>query len=533
MSLINQYNFLRWSDATPDPTDITNIAKGYVWDRNRCNNMPVLVSGEAMRFYINTDVTLTFPPNELPATEAVLNLTNALTGQVFTDVSPLQIHVFDTDSGAYTFYAQVVIDTTILPGIYYFTIADVNTNAIHYTSNLVQVVDSISNYRDYTTRCTFRHDRYFYGVPYHQLTDFFQQFRLILNEIDMQYESDKEVYNEVTTGKQRTYLNYKKKLKKVETYYFEDESHDAAEIMFDSAELLLNGKSFVQKQVYKITRDVNQKNNKGEIELYDQEFSSVNRCTTTPEPIIPPPPTCVAVAFQGTPVLPGMNVSEAYFYSFTLTGDLPYVIVPESIVKPDEMTLVPSGNTINLSGTYTGAATSLDVAFTVTNCDGANSVPFTGTIAVNHPVIAIQGAITFSCSDGGCSHQGTISLHVEFAEATPIPFNLLFGQVIQTGVGNKYTGNDIFTPPGGTTADSTYGAHNHLPFSTNAPAGTNIADFGLTIAIYQQGRDGDTASIWICHGCLFPIIDLYVKINNPGYSANFTITNGGVTIHNV
>lgn len=524
MSIINKNNFLRWSTVANE-TDPADPAKGYIWDKNRCNSMPVLVAGESMFFYINTSDTLTFNP-----TTVKLNLIDAISGDFFEDVSPLIQHIYDTDTGDYTFYAQVVIDNTIPVGIYYFAIIDEPFGII--ISNYIQILDSAGNYKDYTTLCTFRHDRYFYGVYYNLLPDFSQQFRLILNEVDMQPESDKEVYNEVTTGKQRTYNAYLKLLKKIETYYFDDEAHKAATIMFDSSQLFLNGRSYVPKAVYKILRNVNGKLNKGEIELYDEDFASVNRCTDIPAPIIPPPPVCIGVALTGTPVLPPMNNGEAYFYSFNFTGDLPAFL--SDIVVPLNWSLIPNGNTINLSGTYDGDATSLDVAFTLSNCNGANSFPFSGTITVNHPTIPIAGAITFSCSDDGCSHQGFISIHIEFAQSTPMALNMLFGQVTNTGVGQKYTGNDIFTPPGGSTPEAYYSTHNNLPFSIDVPGGINIGDFGLTIHIYQQGRFGDDISgSWICHSCLFPINDLYVKVNQAGYSANFTLTNVGATIHNV
>lgn len=520
--LINKNSFLRFEDATPSPTDIADIAKGYIWDKQRCNAMPVLVAGESMIFYINTDTTLAFNPATVK-----LNLTNAVSGQVFLDVSPLTQHIFDADIGAYTFYAQVVIDGTVTPGIYFFTVTD--TVAGDITSNFIQVINAAGNYLDYTTRCTFRHDRQFYSVPYHQLEDFYQQFRLILNEIDMQPETDKEIYNEVTTGKQRTFNNFMKLVKRVETYYFDDEAHKAAYIMFDSSQLLLNGKSYVPKAVYKITRNSTQKTNKGEIELYDEGFASVNRCTDIPTPIIPPPPVCVPVAMLGTPVLPAMNVGDVYFYSFNLSGDLPLVLA--NIVKPDEMELIPSGNTVNLSGTYTGAATSIPVSFDVSNCDGVNSIPFSGTIAVNHPAIIINAAITHNCfAFAGSADNAYTRLAISFSQATPIQFRLLFGVVSNTDAPSTiYSGHAIpFTPPGGASPDSYY-ANPSIPFLVIVPAGTTTFDTSSAL-IYQEGTFAFTP--WLCSGQGIHLIDLYVKIDNAGYAANFTLTNGGITIHN-
>lgn len=276
MSLVNQYNFLRWDDGTTPSTIEGDIATGYTRDPGRCDYKPVLIDSEAMRFYINAPSGMSWIDDPNTFKLALMNESGTV---IDDDIAPLQVHSFDIDSGTVkTYYAEVVIDGTVTPGTYYFAITDASGEVIQLTSNKFSVMATSSNYRTITTLAKFRHDRYFYGINYQDLLTFYQQFRLHINKIDEQPEGDKEVYNEVTTGKQRTYNNFMKQVRKVETYYFDRLAHDAAAIMFDHQELYLNLKRYTPKGIYKINPDVLSKISKGEVELYNEEFATANRC---------------------------------------------------------------------------------------------------------------------------------------------------------------------------------------------------------------------------------------------------------------
>ncbi|MBL7738719.1 MAG: hypothetical protein JNK14_05830 [Chitinophagaceae bacterium] len=275
MSLVNRYNFLRWDDGEAAVSIEADLPTGYNIDPSRCDYRPLLVTGEAMRFYINAlnglDIISTPDLN-------VLNLVNAETGAVVvSDVATLQQHQFIDGTGATvkTYYAEVVIDSTVPVGRYVFEVRS-SGNVLLLQSNQIRVVSS--NYLTNSCLCKFAHDRYFYGINYQDLAGFYQQFRLNINETDNQFESDKEVYNEITTGKQRTYNNFMKQLKKAETYYFDKYAHEAAAIMFQHDELYINLKRYTAKDVYKISYDQRSKIMKGECELYLEEFASANRC---------------------------------------------------------------------------------------------------------------------------------------------------------------------------------------------------------------------------------------------------------------
>lgn len=276
MSLINRYNYLRWDDGEPAASIESDLPNGYIRDRSRCDYKPLLVPAEAMRFYINTDVGLAWADDPNTHKLALLNEQGTV---IDADIAPLQVHNFQTvPSILRTYYAEVIIDSSVTPGTYYLQIRTA-ADVVKLTSNKIQVVATTSDYRNNTVLAKFRHDRYFYGINYHDVATFYQQFRIHLNKNDMQFEGEKEVYSEVTSGKKRTFNNFMHQTAKVEAYYFDELAHEAAAVMFDHDELYLNLKRYTPKGVYKVNFDPVSKVFKAEMELFKEEFSTANRCT--------------------------------------------------------------------------------------------------------------------------------------------------------------------------------------------------------------------------------------------------------------
>lgn len=249
------------------------LSTGYIRETARCGYFPIVIPYEPLRFYINTDEGISIP---VPNTNT-LDLINAQTGSVtVANVASLYVHQFSTSPIRRTHYAEVILPSTVNPGVYYFMIKNGSTEIARSSSIRVDVPGS--DISKGTSLVTFRHDRYFYGLNYHELPNFYQQYRIHLNEIEDQIETDKEIYTEQTTGKQRTFKAEIKRVKKVETYYFDREAHEAAETMFEHKELYINGLQYYSKGAYKRNTNLTSKISKGEIELYDQEFASINRC---------------------------------------------------------------------------------------------------------------------------------------------------------------------------------------------------------------------------------------------------------------
>ena len=146
------------------------------------------------------------------------------------------------------------------------------------TSSLLFFVNDANWVNEHTVYCRFKHDRYFYGIKYHEIGGFFNQFRLIMGIISMQPKTDKQVYKEAHTGISRTYNSFIDKVLKIETYYFTPEQHTAAFIMTEMDYVEFNGIRYRLESSYKILEDSLNKTTKGEVEFTEEAFSSANRC---------------------------------------------------------------------------------------------------------------------------------------------------------------------------------------------------------------------------------------------------------------
>lgn len=274
---LNKYNFLLWYDATTS-TALPEVPIAYLRDREQCACVPIGLPTESMSWYMNT-------PNGLEVADypAFSNLRLALVrvdngAVVHSNLGPLVQHFLDSPTNSlFNIHCTLVIPTATF-GLHYFRIYDNSTSDILFTSSYILVRTDQAVLYNTTTYARFRHDRLFYGIPYAELDGFYQQFRLGLSRIDRQYEGDKEVYREVTTGKQRTLQNSLSRYIKLETYYFDSNGHEAAAVMFDHDYVELNSIRYVAKNAYKEPSNPLQKFGKGEIEMWDQEFSTVNRC---------------------------------------------------------------------------------------------------------------------------------------------------------------------------------------------------------------------------------------------------------------
>jgi hypothetical protein len=152
----------------------------------------------------------------------------------------------------------------------------------------------------------------------------------------------------------------------------------------------------------------------------------------------------------------------------------------------------------------------------------------------------ITGTIAVSCTDDSCTETGLIEMTLSFDNPTPPNLYLLFGAIIQNEFfGPQYVGNDIFTPPPGSTPWSYYDFDGtNLPFVLQVPEGVTSH---FASALIREPLDPASNS-WICHGvgvpnadahCQFPVSNIYVKVSGiAGYQAAFTMVNPDINLHN-
>jgi hypothetical protein len=275
MSQVNTENFLRWFDPTADTGIPRSLPHAYWNDRQRCGYAPIGLPGETLSFYINTPEGFTFSTfSDLRLALVKVDGDSVINGNIAT----LNQNFLDPPTDLfYNIWANVTIPAAVNSN-YYFRIYRNTGGTELLRSSYIRIDNDTTKLYNTTTYVKFRHDRYFYGIKYADIPSFYQRFRLDLNLLESQVESDKEVYKEVTTGKQRTFNNYLSRFHKVEGYYFDEEAHFAAAIMIEHDYLEMNAKRYRLKSSYKINPRLNSKLSKSEFEVYDEEFSSANRC---------------------------------------------------------------------------------------------------------------------------------------------------------------------------------------------------------------------------------------------------------------
>jgi RHS repeat-associated protein len=196
--------------------------------------------------------------------------------------------------------------------------------------------------------------------------------------------------------------------------------------------------------------------------------------------------------------------------------------------------VLQSGNVATTSVNITGLSPQVLYRVEVrSNCGSSSSY----WVAIECATKPLPATITMSCSDHSCTQQGSVSLIFSFNQPTAQQMELYFGEIQQySGSGQKVAvGYDLFALPPGVTPNNYYSTVGpNVPFRVVIPAG--VTSYTASNPIYQVGYNpppvGNTP--WICHNCLFPMRDMYLKINSPSaYYYDFTLTNGGITFHNL
>lgn len=144
------------------------------------------------------------------------------------------------------------------------------------------------------------------------------------------------------------------------------------------------------------------------------------------------------------------------------------------------------------------------------------------------PDFTLQGNITETCRDVGCTEQGLPIITFTFDKPTPEQFVVQVGFVeAPSGTpGNYYaTGYNLFTLPPSTTPSPQYNNPEN-PFQFTIPQG--VTSYQVTSPIpHQPAPDSD----WVCHSCLFPIVHWYLKPVSPSgylrvqFTSDIDITN--------
>ncbi|OOG19128.1 hypothetical protein BWD42_04040 [Sphingobacterium sp. CZ-UAM] len=266
---INNNNFLRWAEY-PYVKDTKFVPCPYPTEKNNLPYMPVLVPGEVTAFYVNV-------ANGVEYTKGFkLNLITPDGTIILESIAAVLLDSIEEDRFNFVCYLTCP-NTTV--GVYRLQIKN-SDNTLDLRSNMVRVMTS--GFEDNTTIVRYRNNgRNLFGFNWVVLKNFYQQYRLHIFRIDQQPEYNIEQYRSSTTGKLRNLNGTMDRFVKFQSYYFDKGAHEACEALLFHSEIWINGKLYTFKTGYSSEPLIASKRSKGEFELWDEGFSSLNYCSGT------------------------------------------------------------------------------------------------------------------------------------------------------------------------------------------------------------------------------------------------------------
>ncbi|WP_293916531.1 MULTISPECIES: hypothetical protein [unclassified Sphingobacterium] len=263
---VNSNNFLRWN-SDPSFKDHSYLPCPYPNEQSNLPYMPVLVPGEITSFYINVKGGINYSGG------FTLNIIRPDRTIALSDIGVLNRD--NLGSGRYNLYCDMS-GPAVPPGIYYLQIKDI-ANTVTLRSNMVRVIHS--GFQDKTTIVRYRNNgKNLFHINWLGMPDFYQQYRLHIFRIDQQPDYNIEQYRSSTSGKLRNLNGSMDRYVKFQSYYFDKEAHEACEAMLFHSEIWINDKLYSYKTGYASEPLLATKKSKGEFELWDENFSSLNNC---------------------------------------------------------------------------------------------------------------------------------------------------------------------------------------------------------------------------------------------------------------
>lgn len=278
---VNKYNFISWFAANGKADfgalTLTNcfwdLPNAYQINKVKHKHFPVVVNDEQFSFYLNFTADYNYPNFSSLRLDLVTQY-----GAVQNGVGVLQ-RVFQADGVKYFIYANVTL-TGIAPGYYRLMITDTSTPDpydVLFISQEIEIM-SATEAPAFTARFRWRCSSSIYRFLYSEITDFYQQIRLRVNAFDGESLDGRiEQYRAVTSGKLRNVSFDLDKFIVLETYFFDKLAHRAMEVFQANDLIFINGVAYLVKSIYKWPRAISATTSKGTLELYEQEFSTINR----------------------------------------------------------------------------------------------------------------------------------------------------------------------------------------------------------------------------------------------------------------
>ncbi len=265
MALFNYFSFIRFEDSNPDTH--TSPPQAYIRDRCGYPFMPIIVPGENIAFYIGSrygyDLGLTVN----------LQIVKQNSGAVIGTYPYLQKDLFV--GGLYNLYADFTIPA-LVDGVYIFRVVT-GGGAVLLTSNPLLCMNA--DYENVSSYVEFTNDQTLYNVRYNELGNFSQKFRLRITDISGgEYEQGNESYRSVTSGRYRDLLEIPERYYTFEAYYFDTLAFEALSCFLAHRTRIINSKEYGFKANLSHDPILLTKVSKGQFQMWDQSFSTVNKC---------------------------------------------------------------------------------------------------------------------------------------------------------------------------------------------------------------------------------------------------------------
>jgi hypothetical protein len=223
---------------------------------------PVYVPGEQYSFYINFER----PISDGGFNNFRLHLISCENDSLIENFANLEKD--QVNEAQYNIYAEFTFPVAA-DGVFKFGIWDNSQNKYKAISNTFTIYSDVTKTAVLKYRSPYDYERFGYS----RLPEYFNVFRLPLILIDLQYESQKSQYRNVSDRKFRNYRSYRDKVIKVESYYFDENSHEAISCAYEHEVLIINDQLFVPKGGYEIDEIPDRDTKKGSIELYADSSS--------------------------------------------------------------------------------------------------------------------------------------------------------------------------------------------------------------------------------------------------------------------
>lgn len=277
---LNENNFITWFSAN----GLTNfIGETYI---NCCSELPnpyrqcsqsikhapVVVSLETFSFYINFKESYSDPDFS--------GYRLALVGDegiVQDNIGTLVADYTNDGLTEFNIYcSEVIVNSGIPVGYYRLAIYRIADNSIVMVSNEIQLM-TVSEAKHKTVMLNYRNSFDFYKYYYTHISDFLNKIRLRMYALEENPDGELAQYRAASTGRLRNVSYELDRYVVFETYYFDDLAHRAMMVWQAHDFILINGKFYLPKSLYKVEWNQKRLLNKGKIEMYEQDFSTINR----------------------------------------------------------------------------------------------------------------------------------------------------------------------------------------------------------------------------------------------------------------